>query len=208
METDGAFTVVVGSIDLSGSDTSLALIAAQELGMAADAVIVRHDNSDTMPYSGITAASKTIYTVGAAVQAAARDARAQILNTAADMLEASANDLELKEGRVIVRGVPEKYVTLQQIAASSMQFGAPYEPIFGRGRSANRVASPMFAAHVAILRLVRCACSTMWRPRMLALLSTRLRWRDRFTAAWSRALAGRCVRACSTMRMGSCSILR
>jgi CO/xanthine dehydrogenase Mo-binding subunit len=149
METDGAFTVVVGSIDLSGSDTSLALIAAQELGMAADAVIVRHDNSDTMPYSGITAASKTIYTVGAAVQAAARDARAQILNTAADMLEASANDLELKEGRVIVRGVPEKYVTLQQIAASSMQFGAPYEPIFGRGRSANRVASPMFAAHVA-----------------------------------------------------------
>src|SRR5204862_3822265 len=49
----------------------------------------------------------------------------------------------------MVKGVPEKYVTLQQIAANSMRFGAPYEPVFGRGRSANRVSSPMFAAHLA-----------------------------------------------------------
>ena len=30
-----------------------------------------------------------------------------------------------------------------------MRFGAPYEPVYGRGRSANRVSSPMFAAHLA-----------------------------------------------------------
>jgi CO/xanthine dehydrogenase Mo-binding subunit len=149
LEPDGTFTVVVGSVDVSGSDGSLALIAAEELKLTAAAVNVAHDNTNTMPYSGISAASKTTYTVGSAVLAAARDARAQIFTTAADMLEASPEDLELKDGRVIVQGVPDKYVTLQQIAASSMQFGAPYEPIFGRGRSANRVSSPMFAAHVA-----------------------------------------------------------
>ncbi len=49
----------------------------------------------------------------------------------------------------MVKGVPEKYVTLQQIAANSMNFGAAYEPVYGRGRSANRVSSPMFAAHLA-----------------------------------------------------------
>jgi CO/xanthine dehydrogenase Mo-binding subunit len=65
------------------------------------------------------------------------------------MLEAAAEDMELRDGKVMVKGVPEMHVTLQQIAAKSMRFGAPYEPVFGSGRSANRVSSPMFAAHLA-----------------------------------------------------------
>lgn len=149
MERDGSFTVVVGSVDVSGSDTSMALIAAEELNLSASAISITHDNTDSMPYSGLSAGSKTTYTVGAAVQAAARDARNQLFSIAADMLEASPDDMELRDGRIMVRGVPEKHVTLQQIAGSSMNFGAPYGPIFGRGRSAIRVASPAFAVHVA-----------------------------------------------------------
>ena len=149
LEQDGTFTVVVGSVDLSGSDASLVLIAAEELSLPAEAVNMTHDNTDSMPYSGLSAGSKTTYTVGSAVLAAARDARSQVVAIAADMLEASAEDMELRDGKVMVKGVPEKYVTLQQIAGSSMNFGAPYEPVYGRGRSANRVSSPMFAAHLA-----------------------------------------------------------
>ena len=149
LEQDGTFTVVVGSVDLSGSDSSLALIAAEELSLPAEAVNVTHDSTDSMPYSGLSAGSKTIYTVGSAVLAAAHDARSQVFSIVAEMLEASAEDMELRDGKVIVKGVPEKYVTLQQIAANSMNFGAPYEPVFGRGRSANRVSSQMFAAHLA-----------------------------------------------------------
>ncbi len=149
LEQDGTFTVVVGSVDLSGSDSSLALIAAEELSLPAEAVNVTHDSTDSMPYSGLSAGSKTIYTVGSAVLAAARDARSQVFSIVAEMLEASPEDMELRDGKVIVKGVPEKYVTLQQIAANSMNFGAPYEPVYGRGRSANRVSSPMFAAHLA-----------------------------------------------------------
>src|SRR5947209_6685248 len=149
LELDGTFTVVVGSVDVSGSDTSLALMAAQELSLPASAVYVTHDNTDSMPYSGLSAGSKTTYTVGAAVLAAARDARNQVFAIAAEMLEASPNDMELREGKVLVKGVPEKYVTLQQIATNTMRFGAPYEPVYGRGRSAIRVPSPAFAAHLA-----------------------------------------------------------
>jgi CO/xanthine dehydrogenase Mo-binding subunit len=149
LEQDGTFTVVVGSVDLSGSDASLALIAAEDLNLPAEAVNVTHDSTDSMPYSGLSAGSKTIYTVGSAVQAAARDARTQVFTIAAEMLEASAEDLELRDGNVMVKGVPEKVITLQQIAANSMRFGAPYEPVYGRGRSANRVSSPMFTAHLA-----------------------------------------------------------
>ncbi len=149
LEQDGTFTIIVGSVDLSGSDASLALIAAEELSQPAEAVNVTHDSTDSMPYSGLSAGSKTTYTVGSAVLAAARDARTQLFTIAAEMLEASAEDMELRDGKVMVKGVPEKYVTLQQVAANSMNFGAPYEPVYGRGRSANRVSSPMFAAHLA-----------------------------------------------------------
>jgi CO/xanthine dehydrogenase Mo-binding subunit len=149
LEQDGTFTVSVGSVDVSGVDTSLTLIAGEELGLEASAIHVAHDNTDTMPYSGISAGSKTTYTVGSAVQAAARDARDQILTIAADMLEASVEDMEFQDGKAMVRGVPEKYVTLQQIAANSMNFGAAYEPVLGRGRSANRFSSPMFTVHLA-----------------------------------------------------------
>src|SRR5437667_1463408 len=124
LEQDGTFTVV-GSVDLSGSDASLALIAAEELSMPAEAVNVTHDNTDAMPYSGISAGSKTTYTVGSAVLAAARDARKQVFTIAAEMLEASAEDMELRNGKLMVKGVPEKYVTLQQIAANTMNFGSP-----------------------------------------------------------------------------------
>ena len=149
LEKDGTLSVIVGTVDLTGSDTSLSLIAAQVLGMPVDKVSTVHDNTDTMPYSGGTGGSKTTYTMGAAVLAAAQDARNQILTIASDMLEASANDVDIEGDRVVVRGSPGKSVTLAQIAGASMQFAGQYEPVYGRGRSANKVSSPQYSVHVA-----------------------------------------------------------
>jgi len=149
MEKDGSITIIVGTVDLTGSDTSLALIAAEGLGMSASTVEVVHDNTDTMPYSGGTGGSKTVYSVGPAVLAAARDARNQILNIAAEMLEASAADLEIEDDKVVVRGIPSKHVKLTDIASQSMQFAGRYEPVYGRGRAAVKHSSPMYAVHVA-----------------------------------------------------------
>jgi CO/xanthine dehydrogenase Mo-binding subunit len=149
LESDGSLTVVVGSVDLTGSDTSLALIAAEGLGVSPSTVHVAHDNTDTMPYSGGTGGSKTTYSMGPAVLAAARDARNQILTIASDMLEASVEDLDIENGSVIVKGVPGKSVPLSQIAQESMRFAGKYEPIYGRGRAAIRKSSPMFTVHLA-----------------------------------------------------------
>jgi len=149
LENDGTITVIVGTVDLTGSDTSLALIAAEGLGMAASTVNVAHDNTDTMPYSGATGGSKTVYSMGPAVLAAAREARQQILAIAADMLEASASDLDIEGDKVVVRGVPGRSVELTKIAGESMRFAGKYEPIYGRGRAANSVSSPMYGTHIA-----------------------------------------------------------
>ncbi len=148
LERDGTLTVVVGTVDLTGTDSALALIAAEGLGIAPALVHVAHDNTDTVPYSGSTGGSKTTYTMGPAVLAAVRDARQQILAIAAEMLEAAVDDLDIEGDRVIVRGVPDKHVSLQKIGQASTDFGSRYEPVYGRGRSALS-ASPMYAAHVA-----------------------------------------------------------
>ncbi|HKV00480.1 MAG TPA: xanthine dehydrogenase family protein molybdopterin-binding subunit [Ktedonobacteraceae bacterium] len=149
LESDGTITVIVGTVDLTGSDTSLALIAAQVLGMPVDSVNTAHDNTDTMPYSGGTGGSKTTPTMGAAVLSAAQDARNQILTIASDMLEASPSDLEIDGDKVVVRGSPGKSVKLTDIASASMRFAGKYEPIYGRGRSALRTSAPLYAVHVA-----------------------------------------------------------
>lgn len=149
LESDGTLTVIVGTVDLTGSDTSLALIAAQGLGTAADSVNLVHDNTDTMPYSGGTGGSKTIYSMGPAVLAAAQDARNQILTIASDMLEASSSDLDIEGDKVVVRGVPGKSVSLTEIASATMRFAGQYEPIYGRGRAALKTSSPLYAVHVA-----------------------------------------------------------
>src|SRR5438876_7666679 len=62
LEADGTMTFIVGSVDLTGSDTSLALIAAETLGMPVDAMNVSHVYTDTMSYSGGNVVCKPTYT--------------------------------------------------------------------------------------------------------------------------------------------------
>jgi CO/xanthine dehydrogenase Mo-binding subunit len=98
---------------------------------------------------GATGGSKVTYTLGAAVKQAAEDARRQILDIAADRLEAAQGDLELIPGRVQVRGAASRGIDLKEIATRTMSFGARYEPVFGRGSVAITGGAPMFTAHVA-----------------------------------------------------------
>jgi CO/xanthine dehydrogenase Mo-binding subunit len=80
---------------------------------------------------------------------AAQEARAQVLQIAAQHLEASADDLEIVDGKVQVRGVPGAGVSLKEIASMSMSFAGKYEPVYGRGQTAITESAPGFAAHLA-----------------------------------------------------------
>jgi CO/xanthine dehydrogenase Mo-binding subunit len=153
LEADGTLNVVVGSVDISGTNTGLAMLAAEALGIKADQVRIFNADSDSAPYSGMSGGSKITLTTGSAVVKASQEARQQILGIAADQLEASIDDLELADGKVQVRGVPERSVTLAKLAQDSMAFGGKYEPIFGRGSTAINQRAPGFAAHLARVRV-------------------------------------------------------
>jgi CO/xanthine dehydrogenase Mo-binding subunit len=149
MDRDGTLSVVVGTVDVSGTNTALAQITAEAFGLPVEDVRVVNGDTDTAPYAGASGGSKITYTVGRAVERAARDARRQLLAIAADRLEAAVDDLEIVDRAVQVKGVPGRRVTLADLARGAMQFGAKYEPVLGHGASATVVRSPAFAAHLA-----------------------------------------------------------
>lgn len=149
LDRDGTLTIVVGTVDMSGTSTTFAQIAAEAFGVPVEDVAVINADTEAAPYAGASGGSKITYTVGAAVERAAREARRQLLAIAAAHLEAAAEDLELVERRVRVRGMPDRGVTVQELARLSMQFGARYEPVLGRGSSATITRAPAFAAHLA-----------------------------------------------------------
>jgi CO/xanthine dehydrogenase Mo-binding subunit len=149
LDRDGTLSILVGTVDMSGTNTALAQIAAEAFGLPVEDIRVVNGDSDSAPYAGASGGSKITYTVGVAVERAARDARRQLLAIAADRLEAAVEDLEIVDRAVRVRGVPGRSVSLGELAKASMQFGAKYEPVFGRGGSATVVRSPAFAAHLS-----------------------------------------------------------
>src|SRR4030095_1176193 len=127
--------------------------------------------------------SKTIYTVGVAVMQAAQaarkqtleiaarggagpagrrasgyeaggeGARRQTLEIAASELEASVDDLELVDGKVVVRGVPNKGVTLQSIGKKGNLYMSKIEPVLGASHPAFSQQAPAFAPQLALVEI-------------------------------------------------------
>jgi CO/xanthine dehydrogenase Mo-binding subunit len=149
LNTDGTIHVLVGAVDISGTATALAQIAAEVLGVPLPAVRVVTGDTDGAPSAGMSGGSKITYTVGSAVHRAAEEARRQILALAAERLEASEADLEIVEGAVRVRGVPSRAVALADLARMTSGFGAAHAPVFGVASEAIVQRAPAFGAHVA-----------------------------------------------------------
>jgi CO/xanthine dehydrogenase Mo-binding subunit len=149
LDSDGKLTIVLGSVDLNGTNTTFAQIAAEELGSSIDSVRVKSADTDSAPFAGGTGGSKITYTVGPAVQKAAKDAVEQIKQIAAKKLEVAVEDLEMADGTVRVKGVPGAEISLQEVAELSMAMTGGNEPVLGRGGSGITQSSPGFAAHLA-----------------------------------------------------------
>jgi CO/xanthine dehydrogenase Mo-binding subunit len=153
LDSDGKLTVMLGSVDLNGTNTTFAQVAAESLGIDADQVNVRTADTDSAPFAGGTGGSKITYTVGVAVQRAADDAVQQIKEIAARQLEASVEDLELIDGFVRVKGVPESGISLKDVADLGMKTAGGNGPVLGRGASAISSLAPGFSAHLAEVKV-------------------------------------------------------
>jgi CO/xanthine dehydrogenase Mo-binding subunit len=168
MNTDGTATVVTGAQENgTGAVMGLALVAAEELGLAPEDVSLVYNSTDAGPYDFGSAGSQTTFNNGRAVIKAAAQVRERLLSLAADELEATAEDLELRDSAVSVRGAPTRRVALADLVTKSREDG---EVVLGRGSSqppplpenfggtcAGRVWFPAFAAPSFFCHSVRVA---------------------------------------------------
>ena len=149
LNPDGSLQVLTGQVDIAGTNIALAQIAATAYGIDIDKVRITTGDTDVAPMTGLSAGSKTIYTVGAAVMEAATDARNQTLEIAAKELEASVHDLEIDNEKVVVRGVPNKGITLAQIGKKGNLYMSKVQPVFGVSHPAFSQQAPAFCAQLA-----------------------------------------------------------
>jgi carbon-monoxide dehydrogenase large subunit len=99
--------------------TTLAQVAADELGVPIEQVVVRYGDTAITPFGlAGTGGSRSAPMAGGAVTYSARALREQVLDVAADLLEAPRDDLVVDDGEVHVAGVPSISVTYADVAAA------------------------------------------------------------------------------------------
>ncbi|GAA5127908.1 xanthine dehydrogenase family protein molybdopterin-binding subunit [Haloechinothrix salitolerans] len=126
LSEDGSVVVTSGAVDIgTGALTGIRQIVADELGVPVDQVLIARPDTDTAGFDNGAQGSRTTFGMGAAVLDAATRVHEQILDAAAGMLEVSVSDLELADGHVAVRGVPEKRVSLAEVAGTAMWTTGP-----------------------------------------------------------------------------------
>ena len=110
---DGKFTVALSSIDLGqGMKSVTRQIAAETLGVPVEDVYVDTADSDTGPHCMGSFASRGTHRVGNAVIQAAREARAVMMEAAAEELEVNPDDLVTDgRGNIHVKGAPSRSIT-------------------------------------------------------------------------------------------------
>jgi CO/xanthine dehydrogenase Mo-binding subunit len=154
LEPDGTLTVVTGSVDISGTTSGFAVIAAETFGIPLEDVTVVAADTQTAPQSPPTNASAITYASGRAVQEAVAQARDRLLAFAAAELEIAPDDLEIVDGVVRPRGSSQAGRRVADLATQlSESFDAPWPPVEGHAAIAHSVLAPSATGHLAHVRV-------------------------------------------------------
>ena len=132
MNADGTLHLLMGAVDIGqGSNTILTQMAAEIMGVEPETIsLTTADTDTTFPCMG-TFGSRVTFCAGSAVTEAANGLKQQLLENAADMLEANPNDLEMKAKKIFVKGSPDKAVAYAEVGAAS--FYKKNKPLVAHG---------------------------------------------------------------------------
>ena len=149
---DGSFNLMVGATDLgTGSDTVLAQIAAEVLGVKPDDIIVTSSDTDTTPFDVGAYASSTTYISGTAVKKAAEKVAIQIKQRAAVIFEEMGSKLDIEDitlrNKLAVAPNGDT-IKLEQIALDSLHW-RNQEQIMASASYVAPNSPPPFAAQFA-----------------------------------------------------------
>ena len=108
-----------------GHATTFAQILATEIGLPAESITIEEGDTDTAPYGLGTYGSRSTPVAGAATAMAGRKIRAKAQMIAAYLLEVHDDDVEFDVDRFVVKGAPERFKTMKEIAFASYNQAIP-----------------------------------------------------------------------------------
>ena len=130
VNNDGTVNLVEGSTDIGGSRASIAMHAAEVLGISYEDVKPQVADTDSVGYTAITGGSRTTFATGWAAYEAANDVKAQLIDRAATIWGVDADSVEMEEGVLRSKTDTELNMSFKDLSAQLNDTGGP---IVGRG---------------------------------------------------------------------------
>ena len=130
VRSDGTVSLVEGSADIGGTRTSVAMQAAEVLGIPVEDITPTVVNTDEVGYTAGTGGSRVTFATGWAAYEAAQDVKAQMIERAALIWDVSPDTVEMDKGVIRSKSDPELRMTFKELAAELTDTGGP---IMGRG---------------------------------------------------------------------------
>ena len=158
IDSTGAVTVAVGTAAHGqGHETTFAQVVAEHLGARLQDILVVHGDSAAVPNATGSYASRSAVLAGGAATLAAQDVKKKVLRAASHLLETSAADLTVEDGRIVVAGT-DRAMTFRELARAvysemgripsnqreELSSTKTYDPVFGTAAT---------AAHIAVLEI-------------------------------------------------------
>ena len=159
----GKVSVITGATEIGqGSETVLAMIVAETLGVPLERVEVVNSDTAVKPWDVGAHASRTTFIAGNAARLAAEKVRRELLALAAAQLEAPADRLDVRDGSIFVRDEPLRRVAYDRVvrAGHLREQGRPlvaeafYDPpttMLDKDLRGNVSATYGFAAQAALV---------------------------------------------------------
>jgi len=122
VDPSGKVYVLIGvSAQGQGHGTTLAQVAAGELGASFEDVTVVAGDTERFPIGMGTGGSRVAANAGPAVATAAREVRAKAARVAAELLECAPDDVRIQGGRAFVAGLPDRALPLGRLAHAAVK---------------------------------------------------------------------------------------
>ena len=125
VNADGTINLVEGSTDIGGTRASIAMQAAEVLGIAAEDVHPSVGDTESVGWTFLTGGSRTTFATGWAAYECAQDIKQKMIQRAATTWEVSPDDVELVDGTFQHKSDPDLKMTFKDLAGQLNRTGGP-----------------------------------------------------------------------------------
>ena len=146
VNSDGTINLNEGSTDIGGSRASIAMQAAETLGISYNDVNPSVVDTDSVGYTNVTGGSRTTFSTGYAAHLAAEEVRSKMINRAAKIWGISVDSINYENGEFSSKADPELNMSFKELASQLEESGGS---IAGTGSINPKKVGGSFAGSIA-----------------------------------------------------------